>query len=95
MLNTTMHAEHDDAHLLVLAQQPAQELQAADAGEVEVEQHQLGTDVAEHGQRLFAGRSLVQLRPAHARQQAADALTDNDVIVNQQDLHCNVASCAS
>ena len=35
----------------------------------------------------------MQLRAAHARQQAANALANDDVIVDQQYLHCSVASC--
>ena len=42
-----------------------------------------GRIVAEHLQRLFAGRGLVQLGAGDAGQEAADALANNDMIVDQ------------
>ena len=59
-----VHAQHQDPRRLVLQQHPAQQFQAADARQIEVEQYDIGTIPPQPQQRVAPGRGLGNLVPS-------------------------------
>ncbi|MET3985744.1 hypothetical protein ABIC27_003622 [Streptomyces sp. PvR034] len=74
--------EDDDRHLRERPD-PAAHLQPADAGQHEVEQHQVGIEVLQREQSVLAGGGGLGLVPA-ATQREHDAPTDRRVVLDEQ-----------
>ena len=72
-----MHAQYQDARRRVLDQHPAQQLEAADAWQIQIEQHEVWPILSQPRQCVPSSRSLGNLCVRHGGEQVAQAGTDD------------------
>jgi hypothetical protein len=86
-----VHAENQNAYLGAHADEPAQELNAADPRQMQVEQDEIGLLSVYEGQGFAPRRRVKDLDVWQRHQQAPQAVSHDGVIVHNENLHDSIS----